>query len=31
MRKDNRPANPHPDDPADEIAAFANADGGVLL
>ena len=31
MRKDNRPASPHPDDPADEIAAFANADGGVLL
>ncbi len=28
---DNRPKEPRPDDLADEIAAFANADGGVLL
>lgn len=27
----NRPRNPRRDDLADEIAAFANADGGVLL
>ena len=27
----NRPRSPNRDDLADEIAAFANADGGVLL